>query len=241
MVITLPRRRSVRRPGCRRASSGRKPCARSLIRAVQAHAELVAEERAGRDAAEMSEIRVQQVAVHDSSLLVALPIGKEEDAVAADRTAEREAELPPLEERIGIRGIAGKSRIRGQRVVAKEVEAGAVEIVASGARDHVDRACVGGAGRKIEIGGWRSETPAPLPERSPSASRQDPTAMMLPPSTVTRVPRPPDPVLPPGAPKIGTNMRLLLLARRGLHARFEFGQFEKTAAVQRQVLDLAPA
>ena len=62
--------------------------------------------------------------------------------------------------------------------------------------------------------------------------------MMLPPSTVTRVPRPPDPVLPPGAPRIGTNTRLLLLERRGLHARFELGQLEKIAAVQRQALDL---
>ena len=39
--------------------------------------------------------------------------------------------------------------------------------------------------------------------------------MMLPPSTVTRVPRPPAPVLLPGAPRIGTNVRLLLLRDGG--------------------------
>ncbi len=58
--------------------------------------------------------------------------------------------------------------------------------------------------------------------------------MMLPPSTVTLVPRPPDPVLPPGAPKMGTKTRLLLLGGLGgCPARFEFDQLKKTPPVQR--------
>jgi hypothetical protein len=74
--------------------------------AVKAHAELVAK-RTGGNAAEMGEIRFNNVL--STTPLIALPICEEEDAVAADRTAQAKTELLPLEERIGIRGVAVKS------------------------------------------------------------------------------------------------------------------------------------
>ena len=97
---------------------------------IQPHARLIAEGRAGRDAAEGSKIPRQRRAC-DSALLVALPIGKEKYAVAADRTAERETELPPLEEWIGICGIAIERGIGGQIVVSEEVKRCPVEVVAA--------------------------------------------------------------------------------------------------------------
>src|SRR5215472_8831497 len=54
---------------------------------IETHAELVAEERIRRDPAELSEGGVQQRRIHHAALLITLPIGKEEDAVATDRTA----------------------------------------------------------------------------------------------------------------------------------------------------------
>ena len=54
---------------------------------VQPHAHLIVERRAGSDAAERSKIPRQRRA-GDSALLVALPVGKEKYAVAADGTAE---------------------------------------------------------------------------------------------------------------------------------------------------------
>ena len=59
-------------------------------------------------------------------------------------------------------------------MVAEEIEARAVEGIASGARDYVHRASIGNPRRKIEICGRESEIPALLPERSPSVSRKSP-------------------------------------------------------------------
>ena len=59
---------------------------------------------------------------------------------------------------------------------------------------------------------------------------------MLPPSIVTRVVLP---LLPPGAPSIGTKVRPSVETAGGLNAGFEFGELKKVAAVERQVLDLA--
>jgi hypothetical protein len=78
---------------------------------VKPHAQLVSEKRTGRDATEMSEIRVYEGAIDGSPLLIALPIRKEEDAVVTNRAAQGKAELPALKERIGIRGITGESGI----------------------------------------------------------------------------------------------------------------------------------
>ena len=119
-------------------AAGQKPAAimrvadeyrvRIVDSAVKPHAEQIAEKRAGGDAAEMSEIRRQQSGSGNAPLLIALPISKKEDAVAADRATEGEAELPPLEERIGIGGVAVKSGIGRELVVAEEIEGRAVEI-----------------------------------------------------------------------------------------------------------------
>ena len=106
---------------------------------VQPHAELVAEQRRGGNAAEVREVRRHQRRSGDSPLLVALPVAEEENPVPPDGAADGEPELPALEERVRIGGIAVERGIGGELVVAKEIEGGAVEIVASGAGDDVDR------------------------------------------------------------------------------------------------------
>src|SRR5579871_4710594 len=97
---------------------------------IQPDARLIAERRAGSNAAKRGKIRNQRSA-GDSALFVALPIDKEKYSVAVDRTAERRTELPPLEERIGICGIAIERGIGGQVVVAEEIECCPVEVVAA--------------------------------------------------------------------------------------------------------------
>ena len=117
---------------------------------IQPHADLIAEGWAGRDAAEGSKISNKSRACN-SALLVALPVGKEKYAIAADRTAERETELPPLEEWIGICGIAIQRGIGGQVVVPEEIKCCPVEVVAARARDHIDGARERDSRREIEI------------------------------------------------------------------------------------------
>src|SRR5262249_18377214 len=87
-------------------SAGRREVAGAVVRVaqekcvparkavIQSKAELVFQQRGGGDAAEVSEIPEQRGA-RDSPLIVTFPVGKEEQAVAADRAAEREAVLLP--------------------------------------------------------------------------------------------------------------------------------------------------
>src|SRR5215471_9848539 len=96
---------------------------------IHAHAELVAEQRSRSDAAEMSKVRPKQSGGDNASLLVTLPVSKEEKAVAANRASERETELPPLEEGIRIGRVALESRIGSQVVVAEEIKSGAMQNV----------------------------------------------------------------------------------------------------------------
>src|SRR5205085_2107813 len=118
--------------------------------AVQADAELVAERRGGSSAAKSCKVGGGQRRGDDPSLLVALPVSKEEETVAADGTAEGESELPALEKWIGVSGIAIEPRIRRQLMVAEEIQAGAVKVISAGARDYVDCAYGSHAGGKIE-------------------------------------------------------------------------------------------
>src|SRR5262249_28577687 len=159
----------IRRPYCVGSKRNRSDSPAAVVRVtdecrvrvadapVEPEAEQIAKQRAGGDAAEVGEIRAHELRVYPPALLVALPIAEEENTVPADGPAEGETELSPLEERIEIRRVTVQSRIRGQLVVAEEIESGAVEIVASGARDHVDRPCGGNTGRKVKIHGRNLE------------------------------------------------------------------------------------
>ena len=69
---------------------------------VEPHAEQITRQRARGDPAQVSEVRRQQSRGGNRPLIVSLPVPEVENAVAADGTAEREAELLPLEERIRI-------------------------------------------------------------------------------------------------------------------------------------------
>src|SRR5262249_52967215 len=101
--------------------------------AVQSHAAQAAEEWAACDAGEWGEFGRQERGGDNTALFVALPVPEEENPVPAHRAAECKAELAPLEERIGIGGIAVERGISRELVVAKEVEGRAVQIVTPGA------------------------------------------------------------------------------------------------------------
>src|SRR5262249_20616038 len=116
---------------------------------IHPHGGLIAEKWARSDAAEAGEIRTQDRRIDDAPLFVALPVAEKEDAVPADRAAQCEAELTPLEEGVRVRGIAIERWISGQLVIAEEIERGAMEIVPARARDHVDRSGVREARRQI--------------------------------------------------------------------------------------------
>src|SRR6185369_15701657 len=120
---------------------------------IQPYAQLVAEKRAGSNAAEGRKIRVQEMTVDHAALFVALPIRKEEDAVVAKGPARRGTKLAALKEWIGIRGVARQRGISGQRVIAKEKEGGSMQGIRSGASHDIDGARVGRSRRQIEIRG----------------------------------------------------------------------------------------
>ena len=112
-----------------------------------------------------------------------------------------------------------------------------MEIIASGARDHVHRACVGDTGRKIEIRGRDLKLlhhflgEAHL--RAERSHRHDAAAIDRDPrSAASRS------GIASGPSQNRHKHTIVVAAGRGLHARFEFGQLEKVAAVQRQALDL---
>src|SRR5262245_16392744 len=94
---------------------------------VNARARLILKQRTRCDAAEMSEVSCQS-RVRDTALFISLQITKEEDAVTANRPAERKAELSPLKERIRISWIAIQRRIRRKLVIAKIVKRSAMKI-----------------------------------------------------------------------------------------------------------------
>ena len=74
----LPRR--VQRPGCHRASGGRRWVCAIDFR-VEPNAEEIARQRARRDSAQVSEVRRQQRRGGNRPLIVALPVTKVENAV----------------------------------------------------------------------------------------------------------------------------------------------------------------
>src|SRR5262249_41065264 len=111
---------------------------------IQSKAELVFQQRGGSDAAEVSEIPEQRGA-RDSPLIVTFPVGKEEQAVAADRAAERKTVLLPLKKWIRVGRDALESRVGGQRMIAEEIESGTGEVVATRTSKHVDGAAGGEA------------------------------------------------------------------------------------------------
>src|SRR5215471_4104982 len=120
---------------------------------IDPEADLITKLRVSADPAEARELRGRQRCFDDSPLLVALPVPKEEDAIAADGAADSEAKLPALKEGIRVGGIAVERGVGGQLVIAEEVDAGAVEFVASGPCNHVDRPGIGDACREIEVHG----------------------------------------------------------------------------------------
>src|SRR5215467_3449218 len=120
---------------------------------IEADAGLIVEVRTGSNTAERSEVRRQQRRGDDTTLLIALPASKKEQAVLTDRTAETESELSPLEEWVRIGGVARERRISGELVVAEEIKGSAVKIVGTGTCDDIDRASRGNTGRKIEVRG----------------------------------------------------------------------------------------
>ena len=121
--------------------------------AIEPNAPLIAEKRRRRGSAEVREVGYQEFRGDDPALLIALPIAEEENAIAPDGTAKTKAELPALKEGARIRRIATQPRIGREFMIAEKVDAGSVEIVASGSCDDIDRAGVGNTGREIEIDG----------------------------------------------------------------------------------------
>src|SRR5262245_5560314 len=118
---------------------------------VEPDAELIAKRRAPRDAAELRKIRPNKSGIEHAPLLVALPVAKEEDAVAAQGATKRQTKLPSLEERIRIGGITIESRVSRQLVIPEEIERGTMKIVASGSGNHVDCAACSETRRQVEV------------------------------------------------------------------------------------------
>src|SRR5262245_50432622 len=203
--------------------------------AIQPQAKLVAKVGAGRDAAQMRELRRQQRRRYDPSLLVALIVAEEEDTVTPDGAAEAKAKLPPLKERVRIGGIAVERGIGGQRMIAEKVEARAMQFVAARTRDHVDCCAVGGFRSEVEI---HSRSLELLDDFLRKAYRRaavshchDTAAIYCDARAATAVAH--------GLTQSRDKYSVAAGARRRLDARFEFGQFEKAAPVQGQALDLA--
>src|SRR5262245_12736292 len=203
--------------------------------AIQPQAKLVAKIGAGRDAAQMSELRRQQRRRYDPSLLVALIVAEEKDTVTPDGAAEAKAKLPPLEERIRIGGIAVERGIGGQRMIAEKVEARAIQFVAARARDHVDCCPIGESRSEVEIHGRGLEL---LDDFLRKAHRRAAVSHCHDASAIYR-----DARAATAVAQWLTQSRhkdaVAAGARRWLDAGFELGQFEKAAPVQGQALDLA--
>ena len=105
--------------------------------------------------------------------------------------------------------------------------------VRPGAGDDVDGARVGHAGGEADIDRRYLKLLHHLLRethlRAAEADRGDTAAVHGEPRTAD---------IRAGAPRTGTTMRFRFAARRRLHARFELGELQKAAAVQRQAVDL---
>ncbi len=125
---------------------------------VRAHAELIAEIRAGEDSAERGELGGARLNRGDAALVLTLVAGEEEGPIPSDGAAHAEAELLPLEERMWVAGVPPQAGKGGQVLVPVKEESVAVIVVAARARHNIDRTIAREAGRDIEVDG-RTLTP----------------------------------------------------------------------------------
>src|SRR5262249_32963767 len=118
---------------------------------VEPSAESLASIGSGSDRSESGYGRKVWLDYVDSELICVFEISEEERLVLLYRSANPEARLAPRKKRIVGERVPVETRISAHVVIAKIKVSCAVIVVASRARDDVDRTKGGDAGRQIEV------------------------------------------------------------------------------------------